>query len=385
LPERISTDPTRLKQILLNLCSNAVKFTEKGSIRVGVSFLPSDQKLLLSVVDTGIGMTPEQQEKIFEPFTQADASTTRRFGGTGLGLFISRKLAEKLGGTIELASLKGLGTRIDVTVDTGPVDALNLISSAVATPVVEARPQNTFPPSTGLGGRVLLAEDNRDNRLLITIYIEKAGAQVEYAENGEQAVERALAADYHLILMDMQMPVMDGVEATKWLRRAGYRGPIVALTANAMQEDRERCIESGCDAFLSKPIDTGPFYDILARYLPEHAEQPAGGTQSDVPEIDPDLMELAVDFVDGLPERLEAMHTTCERMDWRELASLAHQLKGIAGSFGFPDITTRAASLEKVVKDQAYASVEVELASLDTLCEQAITRFKGLASLSEPA
>jgi CheY-like chemotaxis protein/HPt (histidine-containing phosphotransfer) domain-containing protein len=376
LPERIITDPTRLKQILLNLCTNAVKFTEKGNIRVRVKCMPADQELCFSVVDTGIGMAPELQAKMFTPFSQADASTTRRFGGTGLGLFISKRLAEMLGGSIKLQSLQDVGTRIDVTVATGSIDTASLTSSTVAASQSARELQSALLPVDRLGGRVLLAEDNLDNQRLIAMYIKKAGAEVEYANNGQEAVEKALAGDYHLVFMDMQMPVMDGIEATQWLRKAGYSGPIVALTANAMKEDRERCIRAGCDAFLSKPIETGPFYAALASYLPGATEPQAPDTDEPAFEFDPDLLELATDFIESLPGRVQSMNESCKQADWQELASLAHQLKGIAGSFGFPRITEQAAAIEIQVKQQGYASLKGLFAELERLCNRAQTEFR---------
>ncbi len=385
LPERIVTDPTRLKQILLNLCGNAVKFTEKGSVRVCVKYMPADQELCFSVIDTGIGMTPEQQHRMFTPFSQADASTTRRFGGTGLGLFISKQLTEKLGGSIKLQSLQDVGTRIDVAIATGPIDTVSLTSGTVAAAKGVCEVSSAPVPVGRVGGRVLLAEDSPDNQRLITMYISKAGAEVDCASNGQEAVEKALAGDFQLVLMDMQMPVMDGIEATQWLRKAGYTGPIVALTANAMKEDRERCSRAGCDAFLSKPIETGPFYEALARYLPGATEPQARNTAKPAVEYDPDLLELATTFIEDLPGRVQSMRESCDQADWQELASLAHKLKGIAGSFGFPDITEQAAVIEKQVKQEEYASLNGNLTALNALCEQATIQFKQLASMQEHA
>jgi signal transduction histidine kinase len=280
IPERIESDPTRLKQILINLVGNALKFTAKGGVRLVTRFLPAatnaaggtEPMLQFEVIDTGIGMSAEQLGKLFQPFSQADSSTTRRFGGTGLGLAITQRLATLLGGNITAESRPGSGSTFRVTVATGPVDGTALLDDAsLAMPV--GRETAAAAHQTDLRNcRVLLAEDGPDNQRLISAMLRKSGAEVEVAENGQVALEKALAAwqagmGFDVLLMDMQMPVLDGYAATRILRREGYQGVIIALTAHAMSQDREKCLQSGCDDYASKPIDRRGLIETIQSHL----------------------------------------------------------------------------------------------------------------------
>jgi signal transduction histidine kinase/ActR/RegA family two-component response regulator len=261
LPEHIVSDSVRVKQMLVNLVGNALKFTDDGSVTVGLSLVEVARPDLIrfTVTDTGMGMTPEQQEHLFQAFCQGDASISRRFGGTGLGLTISRSLARMLGGEITVASEPGRGTRMEVTIATGlPADAALLDSWD------DRRTENT-PELEPLdlrqlkGLRILLAEDNKFNQRLAKLVLQEAGLAVTGVENGRQAVAAVAAASaegqpFVLVLMDMMMPEMDGLQATRELRRSGYDLPIIALTANAMDEDRQRCLAAGCDGFTTKPF-----------------------------------------------------------------------------------------------------------------------------------
>ncbi|MBX7164943.1 MAG: response regulator [Pirellulales bacterium] len=280
IPERIVTDPTRWRQILVNLVGNAVKFTEVGGISLVVRLNDAAGPLpMLSVdiIDTGIGISDEKIGQLFQPFTQADASTSRRFGGTGLGLTISRRLAELLGGSIEVTSTAHVGSCFTVSISTGSLQGVALVDphQALAPAIVSQLPL----PAVELPVRVLLVEDGPDNQRLISFLLKKAGAEVKLAGNGEQGVELAMAsqegwgnqaenedAAYDIVLMDMQMPIMDGYQATAELRRLGYAGPIIALTAHAMSHDRQRCLDVGCDDYLTKPIDRQALLEMVARY-----------------------------------------------------------------------------------------------------------------------
>ena len=265
IPETIRTDPLRLRQVLINLLGNALKFTELGGVRLKVRFLSmlssdASSKLVFEVIDTGIGMTAEQTQRLFQPFMQADNSTSRRFGGTGLGLTISKRLAELLGGDITLTSQHGIGSTFSLVIDPGPLDGVPMVNPP-DTRCGTSEPSNetAFMPE-GLSCRILLAEDGPDNQRLIAFLLRKAGAEVDLAENGLVARERAMerlnqGKPYDVVLMDMQMPIMDGYQATRELRKSGYDRPIVALTANAMAGDREKCLAAGCDEFATKPID----------------------------------------------------------------------------------------------------------------------------------
>ena len=271
IPTSIHTDPTRLRQILINVVGNAIKFTESGSIRILVRFLNDGDaapKLQFDVVDSGIGIPADKLENIFQPFTQADGSMTRRFGGSGLGLSISSRLTELLDGEIAVTSTVGQGSTFSVTISTGSFEDVRFQDadeSAISKVVTNV--DNT--PKTRLDNcRVLLAEDGPDNQRLISFVLKQAGATVSLADNGQIGFELATTADaegqpFDVILMDMQMPVLDGYSATRKLRDTGYRGPIIALTAHAMSSDRQKCLDAGCDEYLSKPIDRQKLMDLV--------------------------------------------------------------------------------------------------------------------------
>ena len=273
VPTEIETDPTRVHQILLNLVSNSVKFTDDGFVRVRVG-LASDRTaevplLRFSVQDSGIGMSQKQIDRLFRPFSQADDSTTRRYGGTGLGLSICRSLVELMGGVIEIKSDESGGSEATFTIATGSLDGIEFTDQPPdLSPRTHMRTLERVDVRLD-GLRVLLAEDGVDNQRLIGKFVSVAGAKVEVVENGALALDRALEASrtvqpFDVILMDMQMPVMDGYDATRALRSEGYRGPILALTAHAMRGDREKCLQAGCDDFLSKPVKRALLIQAIA-------------------------------------------------------------------------------------------------------------------------
>jgi PAS domain S-box-containing protein len=274
LPQTILTDPVRLRQVLFNLVGNAVKFTERGEVRIAVRCVsrPGRPLLQFDVTDTGIGMSEEQMKQLFQPFSQIDGSTTRRFGGTGLGLAISKRLVEALGGAIKVYSAPGKGSTFRVTIDPGPLEGIAMVhpTEASAAPAWPSAVPGA-DGAVGLDARVLLAEDGLDNQRLIRLLLTKAGADVTAVENGQLALEAALAArdagaPFDVILMDMQMPVMDGYEATRALRGRGYTGAIIALTAHAMSGDRQRCLDAGCDEYAAKPIERQQLLAMVARW-----------------------------------------------------------------------------------------------------------------------
>lgn len=288
-PRYIMADPVRLRQVLLNLVGNAIKFTEIGGVEIRLDCVhaqPLGDELRISVVDSGIGMNDEQLSKAFTAFSQADSSTSRRFGGTGLGLAISRRLMELMGGTILIDSGDGLGSTftvvIPITNDASLPNAPNIQNKtgleeeydycplpdhSAATAVELAQKKSSESAKLLAGRRILLAEDGIDNQRLISHVLRKSGATVEVAENGAIAVEWLLErhSKFDVVLMDMQMPVLDGYMATEKLRREGYTGPIIALTAHAMAGDRLRCLEAGCDEYLTKPVDRQAIVDTIFR------------------------------------------------------------------------------------------------------------------------
>ncbi len=288
IPQTIQSDPTRLRQILVNLVGNAIKFTETGGVTIAVRLLGRDTaepKLQCDVIDTGVGMNPQNLKNLFQPFQQADASTTRKFGGTGLGLAISKRLATLLGGDVTASSTLGKGSIFTLTIAIGPLEGTALIDRpAEAIAQIAARSGPAKAALARLNGRILLAEDGPDNQRMIAFILRKVGAEVQICDNGQKAMEAALAAlpdcggccddskqPFDVILMDMQMPVMDGYEATRRLRQQGYTRPILALTAHAMKDDMQKCLDAGCNAYLTKPIEREQFLGTIAGYLKQPA------------------------------------------------------------------------------------------------------------------
>jgi PAS domain S-box-containing protein len=410
IPTAVHTDPTRLRQILLNLASNAVKFTERGGVRVVARWEAGPPtRLVIDVIDSGIGLSAAQIRTLFRPFAQADASTTRRHGGSGLGLGICASLAEMLGGAIKVDSDPGLGSTFTLAL---PIDRFEL-------PMVDRPSEVDVGPSPAggavrvapLAGSVLLAEDGPDNQLLITSVLRRRGLEVTVADDGRRAVDEAMAAwqagrPHDLILMDMQMPELDGYGATALLRSRGYPAPIVALTAHAMAGEREHCLAAGCDDYLAKPIDRDALFAAVTRHIqrwraaaprapapaPEPAPEPApAGTAPDpaaplhsTMADDPEMSEIVGRFVDRLPQQAAAIRDAAARADATNLKRLVHQLKGAGGGYGFPALTELAGQLEQaLLRDAAPAEVAARLDALIAACAR-VRRGSG-APVSAPA
>ncbi|MCH2204086.1 MAG: ATP-binding protein, partial [Fuerstiella sp.] len=406
IPSVIQSDPTRLRQILMNLVGNAIKFTSEGSVRIvarieGASRSP---RLRFSITDTGIGMTGRQCDRIFEEFVQADSSVTRRFGGTGLGLAISKRLTEALGGEIVVSSEPGVGSTFSFSVSTGPLSGIHMLDSEEASAnltVLQKQHkglQIRFKPV-----RVLVTDDTPANRKLVGLVLRKAGLTVDEAENGQQAVDMVMTDKYDLVLMDMQMPVMDGFTATSALRAAGLTLPIIALTANVMQSDRERCESSGCNGFLIKPIDIDQLLSTLAEYLeltdvvtpiaapveliaadPAPFETPTVAPSSDsrvlestLPTDIPEFRNVVNQFINMLTPMMHDMHAAWVDRNFAKLQDLAHKLKGTGGTVGFADFTAPAERLERQMELRAEDEVEQLLAELMEL-SQAVQRSETL-------
>ena len=377
LPQQIKTDPARFRQIIVNLVGNAIKFTEQGHVTVTSRFKKSSSgpRMVIDVSDTGIGIPQDKIDAVFDPFTQADSATTRRFGGTGLGLSISRKFAQALGGDITAESRPGEGSTFRVTLATGDLEGVPFLQPeevASAAQAVGEREQERwqFPEA-----RVLIVDDGAENRELLRLLLEEAGLMVDEAENGLVGVEKAGAGHYDVILMDVNMPVMDGFTATRKLRQQGLKTAIIALTANAMKGFEQECLDAGYSGYCPKPIDIDRFMAQMADLLSgrkvtsdtRDAPAPAAGGPTDshakefqsatgppiyskMPGSEGKLRHLVVRFIDYVKEQVQAAEQARKQGNLEELAVFAHKLKGSGGSFGFNEFTAPAARLEKLAK-----------------------------------
>lgn len=385
LPEKVVTDEARLRQCLVNLVGNAVKFTESGSVQIDVALrdYKGEPAAHISVTDSGIGINSQFLPRLFQPFMQAEVSTSRRFGGTGLGLAITQRIVGMLGGEISVQSEPGSGSTFTLIIPTGSLDGVPLVKitgEAVDTPAAEV---DQVSPGKGslLGRQILLAEDGPDNQCLIRAILQKAGAQVTVVENGLQAVQAGSQAQFDCILMDMQMPEMDGYEATAELRRCGFAKPVIALTANAMSGDRERCIGAGCTEYLTKPVQRAVLIRTIASLVsPWQAQlQAAEEICAVVPcsqdtEViasdyaqDLDIRDVIDNFVLQLPQRLEAMREALANTNLDEFKRLSHRLKGAGGGYGYPSLTAVAKVLEAASGSGDVESCTLNMATLSDI------------------
>jgi PAS domain S-box-containing protein len=351
VPLRLAGDPDRLRQILLNLAGNALKFTEKGSVTLRVEWSPGEGDagaLRFSVSDTGIGIAPEKMEMIFSSFTQADSSTTRKYGGTGLGLAICKGLVELMGGQINCTSEVAKGSTFSFTAPFGLL-LRRQAPPAIATPVATENLESPTLPVRSTGGlaitRVLIVEDCEDNLFLVKAYLNDPRFDLDVAGNGNVAVAKVIAGAYDIVLMDVQMPVMDGYTATRAIRQWEKEKrlpavPILALTADALKEDAEKSRNAGCTAFLSKPISQTTLLDAIFRYTGEHVRvRPPEGIRAFVPQYLENVRRNMGDILAGV-----------ERSDYEIARKLGHQMKGSGTSYGFPEVTSAGAAVEIAAK-----------------------------------
>jgi PAS domain S-box-containing protein len=386
IPQLIKSDPLRLRQILVNLLGNAVKFTESGRIDMRITDEGAGPNIMLrvDVIDTGIGITSEQFERLFLPFAQADASITRKFKGTGLGLTISRQLAKLLNGDVTATSQPGVGSTFTLRIDGGPSAGVELLRGLTEA-TLPLKLDQTLHADIRLRGRILLVEDGADNQRLLRMQLSEAGASVSSALDGQVAVNLAAKQQFDLILMDMQMPVMDGYAATVELRRRGLTIPIVALTAYAMAEDREKCLAAGCTAYLSKPVseekllrtvheclgnDPFPMPDDGPRASSAASPPPAGdaGASDRIKSSfasDSRIMRIVPEFVAGLAVHVREMIDLLERGDLAGLEKVAHQLLGASGGYGFDAVSQPAGRVEQSIRaGKDLKSITAETKSL---------------------
>ncbi|MHB9070258.1 MAG: CHASE domain-containing protein [Sedimentisphaerales bacterium] len=408
LPTQIRTDPTRLLQCLLNLVNNAVKFTQQGYVHINVFLEDRNNQpyIRFDVEDTGIGISTDKQGKIYEPFMQADESTTRKFDGTGLGLTVTKQLIELLGGQISLTSQEGKGSTFSLVIPAGldvtkqpSLDRYNIA-------------EHLDSPSDGVkepkySGRVLVAEDVKTNQILARLLLNRMGLEVTIAEDGNQAVQKALNQKFDLIFMDIQMPFMNGYEATRALREKGITTPIVALTSNAMTGDDKKCIESGCDGYLTKPLDNRELLKIIRKYLPPENQtliEKVDFAKSKADEIanlclDPNtevseniinweqlfntwgseevIKEVTGIFLKDSRERLDKLSEAVKVQDSREIKFYAHSIKGSARTAGIKHLSDIASQLECAGRDNdiktataIFDRLKTEFAKIDTFLSQ---------------
>jgi PAS domain S-box-containing protein len=374
IPETVQSDPVRLRQIVTNLAGNAIKFTERGGVTVLLALRDegAGARLAIDVVDSGIGIPANKLESVFDPFTQAESSTTRKYGGTGLGLTISRRFARALGGDITVSSEMGKGSVFMVRVDPGPLEGVRMLEpeevmSAAAQVADAANEAWVFTR-----GRVLVVDDGPENRELVRLVLEEAGLEVDEAENGKVGAEKALGGAFDVVLMDVQMPVMDGSTATRLLRSRGMDKPIFALTANAMKGFEAELNDAGFTGHMTKPVDIDQLLGELARLLGGRREarqprvaEPAAPASAPATHRTahsggepvasrlahhPKLRAVARKFGLQLPERMTEMEEACAARDFQTLAGLAHWLKGSGGTAGYDAFTTPAKTLEQAAK-----------------------------------
>jgi signal transduction histidine kinase/CheY-like chemotaxis protein len=392
LPETFITDPVRFRKVLTNLVGNAIKFTDEGEVRVTARLLEHDgaNQLAIDVADTGIGISEGTLQSIFDPFVQADTSFTRRFGGTGLGLAISRRFARALGGDLTVESELGQGSVFTFTVDTGPLEGTRTVTCDSIVEEESLSESDHEIEGTLSTGRILVVDDGESNRKLIQLVLERAGVTVESAGNGREAVDAASAVPFDLILMDMQMPVMDGFTATSMLREQGCTAPIIALTADAMKGVEEKCIDVGCTGFLTKPVDMDKLVRIVGEVLGKSSDtaQPGGPMaqeapvasyslhepiRSTLPTDDVEFCEIIIEFAARLHEKLSDIRCASSRGDYGELARLAHWLKGSGGTAGFAAFTAPAKALEQAARSrQPLSQIEAIQTEIETIAEHMI-------------
>jgi signal transduction histidine kinase/CheY-like chemotaxis protein/HPt (histidine-containing phosphotransfer) domain-containing protein/HAMP domain-containing protein len=416
LPATLHTDPVRLSQCLLNLVSNAVKFTDQGHVHVNVSLeTPYDRpSIRFDVEDTGIGIPKEKQELIFESFSQADRSTTRKYGGTGLGLTITKQLTELLGGQLTVTSEQGRGAVFSLAIPVGLDVTQQPLLDRGRTPDHEAAKAGATPAT--FSGRVLVAEDVEANQVLMTSLLTRMGLEVTVAQDGNQAVDKVLSETFDLVLMDIQMPNLNGYEATQAIRRQGRTVPIVALTANAMKGDDQQCMDAGCDAYLTKPVDRAELQNTLARYLqpgkecpaPASASRPAesatscagpaavhpsGGSQASGPRLrqiinwdrlmdrlgdEAIIREVIPTYIESARERLAAMTDALRSADCQAVASHAHALKGVARNLSLERLSNAAGQMESAARNQDIETATLSLNEVTTQVNEV------LSMLSQP-
>jgi signal transduction histidine kinase/DNA-binding response OmpR family regulator len=395
LPRWVIGDPVRLRQILLNLIGNSLKFTERGDVEITVTpqaaVTAGEHGVAFAIRDTGIGIPATKLPTLFSPFTQVDASITRRFGGTGLGLSMSKRLVELMGGTLGVESEEGVGSTFHFSLPLPPVAAPDAVP--VAPPVAGAGAMAT----ANRVAQILLVEDNAVNRKVVVTMLTRHGHHVAVAEDGQQALAALAASDYDLVLMDCQMPVMDGFEATRRLRAndppvLNPRVPIVAMTANAMAGDREKCLAAGMNDYLSKPVNEAALLQTVARVLgdaPPVALRPpdsetsmsadvfdAGGMLHNLGNDAEMARMLIASLLEEVPVSLAGLSAALVQQDAATASRAAHTLKGMAATGGAGRLRATALGIEQLCQAGQWTDAQGCLPELQDRLNEAITQWQ---------
>ena len=363
LPKRITTDPVKLKQILFNLCNNAIKFTERGSIRLNIHCDIGQQQIFFEVDDDGIGISQQELEHIFQPFVQVDTSTTRKFGGTGLGLHLSQRFAELLDGSLTARSEYGKGSCFSLSLPTGYISPEDIVTD-FNQPHPQTIRQSVFAEYRRLQGKGLLAEDTQDDQLLIRALLKHTDIHLTAVENGQQAIAAVTQGKFDLVLMDIQMPVMNGLQATQQLREKGWSGAILALTANVLQEDCQRYLQNGFNDVIGKPLNRSLLLEKISSYLPTEHEDNSTFIYSSLLDEDPDFLPAIEHFVQNATEESLQLTKSLKDNNWTEVQQQLHRLKGSGGGIGFPLVTELAITCEEYINDRNYIAAESHIHQL---------------------
>ena len=369
VPRMFLTDPNRFRQILINLISNAIKFTDEGDITVSVRLDQSTEhgglKLQVSVIDTGIGVSQDNIQSLFQLFSQVHDSS-RKAGGTGLGLAISRRLARMMGGELSVESKLGHGSKFTFEVGVGLESDVELIDVPQFHDEENIKPFQKEVGTCSLENiHILVVDDNPHNLNIVSFLLEEHGAQVSTCSNGQEAVDIVTKASeqvcqFDIILMDMQMPVMDGYAAAHELRARSISVPVIALTAHAMTEDRDKCLSAGCNDYVAKPIDTKELYEAIGRHVQisqvkskstPKVQMPLSPSLSPMFANNPKFLVLVEQYVQSLPEVAEEIVMAQQNRNLSTLRTLVHRLKGTAGNYGYPQITEAARECEKSIDE----------------------------------
>ncbi|RDH86032.1 MAG: hypothetical protein DIZ80_00750 [endosymbiont of Galathealinum brachiosum] len=386
IPEMILNDAIRTKQIILNLASNAIRFTDDGKVTIDISYRQSEDMLVIDIKDSGIGMSNDELERLFKPFSQADSSISRRFGGTGLGLTISKRLVELMDGEIVVQSVKGIGSRFTSTIKAGFNEKTDSFITELTDEDLAVSEYEQPIEGLILSGKLLLVEDTSEIRELVKAYIEDYGIQIDTASNGKEGVELALNNDYDLVLMDIQMPVMNGKQAISQLRKQNYNKPVIALTADALTDHAEKFTQLGFTEVLTKPIIINDLISTIQRYvslsknvnndevdpalvgaaveltgeanIETESREAESGENSDVDDI---LYDLKIKYLKQLPDYINNLKSSISNNDMQNAHAILHQLKGISGSLGYNELTDIAVDASELLYSGEFEKVDSKI------------------------